>query len=173
MKDLVIYKENLIIYTDGSTRIKNQKGFNNIGGYGYVVFKDDTIIDAFGKQVENTTNNRMELTAIIEAMKKYGSTGYDVWDCPTIYTDSQYALNCLTVWGPVWKLNNWIKQDNKTPENLDLVQEGLELLDKYYFSIVKCDGHSGIEGNELADKLATGIISREEVLKIPTSNQEY
>ncbi len=164
--------ENLIIYTDGSTRIQNKKGVNNIGGYGYVVYQDDKIIDAFGKQVENTTNNRMELTAIVEVLKRYGSTGYDVWDCPTIYTDSQYALMCLTVWGPTWKQNDWLKQDNKIPENLDLIQEGVELLEKYFFCILKCDGHAGIEGNELADDLATGNISREEVLNLYSSNEK-
>ena len=154
---------NLIIYTDGSTRIQNKKGANNIGGYGYVVYKDGQIIDAFGKQVENTTNNRMELMALNEAIQKYGTK--DPWDAPIIYTDSRYALMCLTDWGKTWERNNWIKSDNKEPENLDLVKRGVYLLEFFNAELKKCDGHTGIEGNELADKLATGLISSEEILK--------
>ena len=62
-------KNKLIIYTDGSTRIRNQKGALNKGGYGFVVYKNDFIIDAYGEQVDNTTNNRMELTAIINGIE--------------------------------------------------------------------------------------------------------
>ena len=154
---------NLVIYTDGSTRIKNKKGANNIGGYGYVVYDGEQLIDAFGEQVENTTNNRMELTALNEAIQKYGTK--DPWEAPIIYTDSQYALMCLTVWGKSWERNGWLRSNNKEPENLDLVQRGIYLLEFFNAVLKKCDGHSGIIGNELADQLATGLISSEEVLK--------
>ena len=62
------------IFTDGSTKIKNKKGFPNKGGFSYIVYQDNIIIDAFSKQVENTTNNEMELTALIAAIEKYGTS---------------------------------------------------------------------------------------------------
>ena len=152
------------IFTDGSTKIKNKKGFSNKGGFGYVVYQDNIIIDAFSKQVENTTNNEMELTALITAIEKYGTS--ETWDCPIIYSDSMYAINCLTLWGQTWKNNQWKKSNNQTIENLELVKKGISLLDSgnYNVEIQYCKGHNGIEGNELADKLATREITVEEIL---------
>lgn len=159
----------LTIYTDGSTRINNKRGVNNIGGYGYIVYnKDNEIIDAYSEQVENTTNNRMELMALLSVIKKYGTE--DTWDCPTVFTDSQYALMCFTSWGSTWKTNGWVRSNGEKIENLDLIQEGINLIEsgKYNVNIQKCSGHNGIEGNELADKLATGKIMPKEII-----NMEY
>ena len=150
----------MIIYTDGSTRGRNEKGALNQGGYGVVVYANNIIIDAFGKQVKNTTNNRMELTAIKEALKRYG-TSPDNWDAPTIYTDSSYCVMSLTKWIHTWKVDNWIRPGGKPVENEDLMKELYDLLyiKDRFGHITKCSGHNGIIGNELADKIATGTIT--------------
>jgi ribonuclease HI len=155
----------LKIYCDGSTKIKNQKGVDNKGGFGYIVYKNDKIIDAYSEQVNNTTNNEMELTALINVIKKYGTE--DPWDAPTIYSDSRYATQSLTKWIYTWSSNNWKTSTRQPVENLELIKEGYKLLQsgKYNVNIEYCKGHNGIIGNELADKLAKGEITPEEVLK--------
>ena len=151
------------IYVDGSAQ-KNQKNINNIGGFGYVVYNNNIIIDAYSKQVTNTTNNEMELTALVNVIKKYGTT--DPWEAPSIYSDSRYAIQCLTVWAYKWSINNWKTSTKQPIENLVLIKEGFELLcsGNYCVNIEYCKGHSGILGNEIADRLATGRLSPEEVL---------
>ena len=63
-----------------------------------------------------------------------------------------------------WARNNWLKSDNKVPENLELIQAYYDWYNKgYRINLKKIKGHSGIEGNELADKLATGKIMVNEV----------
>ena len=160
-------KNKLVIFTDGSTRIRNQKGALNKGGYGFVVYDGSIVIDAFREQVDNTTNNRMELTAIIKALEKYGAE-YDSWDAPIIYTDSSYVVMSLTKWIHTWKQDDWIRPSGYPVENVDLMKRAYELLYEtdHYANIIKCPGHNGLVGNELADKLATGKISSEEVLKL-------
>lgn len=153
------------IFCDGSTRISNKKGTNNEGGFGYVVFDSETnyIIDAYSKQVKNTTNNEMELYALYYAIAHYGTK--DEWDCPEIYSDSQYAINCATVWGRKWMANDWRKSDGKPVENQQIIYDIHQLLasGNFHVNINYIKGHSGIIGNELADKLATGTMTAEEV----------
>lgn len=152
------------IYTDGSTRIKNKKGENNIGGFGYVVYDDKTgyIVDAYSEQIQNTTNNRMELQALYEVIKKYGSDS--IFGANIVFTDSAYVMKCITEWADTWCKNNWKTSKGTPVENLDLIKPMYDLYWRDHFIVIKkCDGHSGIEGNELADKLATGTLTAEEV----------
>ena len=153
------------IFCDGSTRISNKKGTNNEGGFGYVAFDSETnyIIDAYSKQVKNTTNNEMELFALYYAIAHFGTK--DEWNCPEIYSDSQYAINCATIWGPRWVANDWRKSDGKPVENQKIIYAILQLLNSgnFHVNINYIKGHSGILGNELADKLATGTMTAEEV----------
>lgn len=153
------------IYCDGSTRIKNKKGIDNIGGFGYVVYNDSGyIIDAYSEQVKNTTNNRMELQALYEVIKKYGSDS--IFGANKVYTDSAYAMKCITEWSDTWNRNGWITSKGNPVENQDLIKQIYDLYWNDHFIVIeKCSGHNGIEGNELADKLATGAITAEEVLE--------
>ena len=137
------------IYTDGSA-IKDK-----YGGFGVVVYKDGKIIDYYSKREENTTNNICELKAILYALIKYGKYS----PTPIVYSDSSYAINCLETWRPTWKSKGWVKYDNKPIKNLELIQAYDELKEKGYNIILKkVKGHDNIEGNELADQLATGKI---------------
>ena len=135
------------IYTDGSAHYKDK-----LGGIGvYIKFgKGDQVKEKIiSRGYSNTTNNRMELRAIIEAMKAITVKSYEVH----IYTDSELCVNTFTSW-----IIRWEKESYAGRKNVDLLVEGLEELRKFpkgnvVFHWVK--GHNGIQGNEIADLLAT------------------
>ena len=139
----------IIIYTDGSAHPNPGPG-----GYGVIITENDKIIDVFGKQNnEITSNNREEMKAIIWALENYGKYS------PIVYSDSSYAVNTYKKWMFDWERRGWKKSDKKTPENLAIIQNYYKLyMDGWRIDLRKCDGHSGIEGNEMADDLATGKI---------------
>lgn len=145
------------IYTDGSCP---RNGFNSkIAGIG-IHFPNNTELDV-SKILEYPpfTNQRAELKAIHDALliadKHFSGKKYQ------ILTDSQYSINSLTKWGKTWKNNGWKKNDGLTPNNLDIIIPTMEILSnmkrRVKFTHVK--GHSGIVGNEKADKLATSACS--------------
>lgn len=145
----------LEIYVDGSC--KGNGSSSNDGGFGVVVTENNKIIHTYSQKEQNTTNNRMELKAILYAIHNYGSK--DVDNIPIVYSDSAYSINTLTNWMFNWANNNWTKSDNKTPENLELIQEYYDLfLAGYRINLQKVKGHAGIKFNELADKLAKGEV---------------
>lgn len=146
------------IYTDGSC--KRNPG---PGSWAAIVVEDGIVIEAMQSEiVADTTNNRMEMSAILWAKQNYGSAWINT---PIIYTDSAYALNSFTTWLPNWKKNGWTKYDGGQIENLDLVK----LYDRFesiglQADIRKVNGHSGHQWNELADQLATRKITPKEIL---------
>lgn len=141
----------IIIYTDGST-LGNGTATSK-GGFGVVVYKDNKIINAYQHFEEKTTNNEQELKAILWAMINYGKNN----ETPIVYSDSAYSVNSLTSWIYDWQRRGWKKANKKTPKNLDLIQTYWELLNKgYKINLQKVKGHANVEGNELADALATG-----------------
>ena len=80
-------------------------------------------------------------------------------DGHVVWSDSAYAVNTINIWMYSWASKGWLKSDNKTPENLDIIKKIYELnKNGYYIRLVKVKGHKGIKGNELADDLATGRI---------------
>lgn len=141
----------LKIYTDGAC-----SGNPGPGGYGIAVFDDDSLIAVYGESAKDTTNNRMELEALIGALHLF---------CPpdigaTIYSDSSYVVNTYNTWMHSWQANGWIKSDKKVPENLELIKELYDLSKKHRLvQLEKIKGHCRIAGNEIADALATGRIS--------------
>ena len=140
------------VYTDGSCR-----GNPGPGGVGAVVYKDGTVEHTFSQGYYNTTNNRMELRAIIEVLKKFGAV-----EKITVWTDSEYARKGITQWMDGWKKNNWMRMERGRPKplkNADLWQELDTLVDDHVvFKWIK--GHSNEEGNETADALATRASAR-------------
>ena len=104
---------------------------------------------------DNTTNNRMELTAAIEALK-----ALKMPTKITIYTDSTYVKDGLTKWIEKWKKNGW-KSSNKKPIKNEDLWKTLELENRKHRVIWEwIKGHNGREGNELADKLATNEVRK-------------
>ena len=146
------------IYTDGSC-----KGNPGSGSWGAIVVEDGVVIEAIQSEiVPDTTNNRMEMAAILWAKNAYGSFFINV---PIVYTDSSYALNSFTNWIKGWKNNGWKKSDGSPLENLDLIK----MYDRFeqlgmMIDLRKISGHTGHQWNELADQLATRKITPKEIL---------
>lgn len=154
-------RRNLLItyYTDGSC-----KGNPGPGGYGCVGLNENNeVVMCAASSSYSTTNNREELKSILHILEKFGSPDKPV---PTVYSDSSYAVNTYNNWMFSWARNNWIKSDKKVPENLDIIKEYYELIQKgYNINLNHIRGHKGILGNEIADKLASGQMTVDEIVK--------
>lgn len=136
----------MTIYTDGSC-LRNPDGPG-----AFAVICVDTQ-EEYAEYFPSTTNNRMEMLAIIYAVEHYCKP--ELFYIPTIYTDSNYALSTFTTWMYSWERNGWKRPKNQPVENLDLVQRYWNLMQNgYKANLQKVKGHNGIEYNEKADKLA-------------------
>jgi ribonuclease HI len=132
------------IYTDGSCNPNP-----GLGGWGYVVFEDGREpVEGCGGE-KQTTNNQMEITAAVMALKSL-ETRTEV----TIYTDSQYVRKGITSWVKGWKRNGWMTASRKPVKNKELWQELEKSTGDHIITWKWVKGHSGNAGNELADKLA-------------------
>ena len=137
------------IYTDGAC-----KGNPGVGGWGAIIMQEEKKIELFGGENE-TTNNRMELMAVIMALKKI-SSNLEL----TIYTDSTYVQKSISEWIKNWKVNNWRSSSKKPVKNKDLWIELDEAVGSRKINWEWVKGHAGNEGNEKADELANqGVIS--------------
>jgi len=132
-------KKAVTLYSDGSSL-----GNPGFGGWG-------TILEYKGKELElsgsepNTTNNRMELTAVIKGLQKLKEP------CSVkVVTDSSYVANAINSW-----LKNWIAKDFKKVKNVDLWKEYLEAAKIHDIEATWVRGHNGHPQNERCDKLAT------------------
>ena len=131
-------ESNIVIYTDGGCR-KNP----GIGGWGALLIYNGNKKEIKGSSLE-TTNNRMELTAVIEALKIIKKK------IPiTLYTDSQYVFYGITKWYYAWQKKNW-----KNVKNIDLWHNLVSLTVKHQITWHWVRGHSNNEGNIYVDKLA-------------------
>lgn len=134
------------LYTDGAC---SQNG-TWIGGYGAVLIYGDITKEISGYE-ENTTNNKMELKAVIEGLKALKKKA-DV----TIFTDSAYIYNAFTKnWINNWQANGWINSQNEPVSNQELWKELIELCQKHNVAWQKVKGHADNKYNNLCDKLAT------------------
>lgn len=145
------------IYTDGGCSMNGNP--EAIGGWGYaIVGEDDFLIKANYGATKSTTNQKMELTAAIEACKDI-STIIDInkeWsdDHVTIYSDSAYLINCVNkLWYINWQSNGWRNSKKEPVANQELWIELLPFFNNLNFSFQKVAGHSGIYWNEYVDKL--------------------
>lgn len=139
-------QEKIIIFTDGASR-----GNPGPGGWGAVVVRDGSFEELGGKE-DGTTNNRMELKAAIEALKKISDDPRPV----VIYTDSSYVVNGITKWVRGWKAKGWVTSQKQEVLNRELWEELHDLAesrDTIKWTVVS--GHSGVFGNERADVIAT------------------
>ncbi len=136
--------DTITIYTDGAC-----KGNPGPGGWGAWLSAGGQDKELWGGAAM-TTNNRMELTAVIEALSALRREGSSV----VIHTDSQYVRQGITTWIHNWKKRGWKTTDNKPVKNIDLWQrlDTLAAAHKVQWHWVK--GHAGDPGNERADALA-------------------
>lgn len=162
-----------ILYTDGSAKKNGSKDAE--GGFGVVVCEvhgDEApenylVVDAYAERTVGTTNNRMEMSALLWALKHYGGEEHrgNGFLIPIVYSDSMYCVNSFTNWIRGWKANGWVRAGNKPLENLDLIKEWDRLCSEgYKIDLRYIKGHNGEVWNEIADRLATGQISPQQVL---------
>lgn len=139
---------NVEIYTDGAC-----SGNPGAGGWASVLLYEQHKKEIYGNAKE-TTNNRMELTAVIEALKALKRP------CNvTLYSDSKYIVDSVNKdWVYKWEANNWIKSDKKPALNVDLWKELLALLEIHRVKFVWVKGHNGNVYNERCDELAISAI---------------
>lgn len=144
----------VIIYTDGGC-----SGNPGPGGWGVVVIFNGEARQLSGGE-KNTTNNRMELTAAINALSIVKNTPNFKNHKITVNIDSQYVKNGITVWIKGWKLKGWKTADKKPVKNQDLWIQLDELNSALNVSWNWVKGHAGIEYNEICDQLCQKEIAR-------------
>jgi ribonuclease HI len=139
----------VVIYTDGAC-----KGNPGPGGWGALLQCDGNERELFGGE-PHTTNNRMELTAVIQALgclKRRRPVA--------VYTDSQYVKNGIQTWIHAWKRNGWKTADRKAVKNADLWRELDRLAAQHDIGWHWVKGHADTPGNQRADELANrGVTS--------------
>ena len=137
--------QHVVIYTDGAC-----KGNPGPGGWGALMTTGDTVKEIFGGEL-GTTNNRMEMTAVIEALAALKRP------CRvTLHVDSQYVLKGMTEWLKGWKARGWRTATKEPVKNVDLWQK-LDILVNDSGHVIEWHwvrGHDGDPGNERADVLA-------------------
>lgn len=111
----------------------------------------------YGAYEEIGTNNIAELNALHQALIIASQTHSE--NIISIYSDSKYAIDCITTWAYGWKANGWTKKGGEI-KNLELIIEAHNLYEKLKnkIEIIHVKGHSGVEGNELADRMAVYTI---------------
>ncbi|MDE2343073.1 MAG: ribonuclease HI [Betaproteobacteria bacterium] len=131
------------IYTDGAC-----KGNPGPGGWGALLAYQGTERELFGGEA-HTTNNRMELTAVIEALKALKRS------CQVaLYTDSQYVQKGIMEWIKGWERNGWKTASRQPVKNADLWRELSQEVARHQVEWHWVKGHAGHPGNERADRLA-------------------
>lgn len=138
------------IYTDGAC-----SGNPGVGGWGAILFYRDEKREISGYE-ENTTNNKMELTAAIKALERLKEP------CEVeLYSDSAYLVNAfLEGWLTKWQMNGFKSSNKKPVQNVDLWQKLIELNNTHKITWIKVKGHADNVYNNRCDALATGEISK-------------
>ena len=132
------------IYTDGAC-----KGNPGNGGWGALILHEKEAIEIFGGEKE-TTNNRMELTAVIKALEKIQGQEGEI----EVYTDSTYVQKGISEWIINWKRNSWKSSNKKPVKNQDLWIRLDQLKQQKTIEWKWVKGHAGHPENERADILA-------------------
>jgi len=146
----------LIVFTDGAC-----SGNPGPGGWGAIVAFGEDRVRELGGQESSTTNNRMEMTAAIEALRFAAASGEKISDL-IVYTDSKYMIDGLTKWISGWIRNGWINGGGEPVKNKDLWVELHRLKTEFEksgtsFRLQYVAGHSGVDGNERCDAIAQGF----------------
>ena len=141
-------KKRVTLYTDGAC-----SGNPGLGGYGGILIYQDVKREYSGAE-KQTTNNRMELMAVIVGLKRLK------YPCIVdVYSDSAYTVNAyLNGWIYAWKKSGWKKADKKAVQNVDLWEELYALTQTHEVTFHKVAGHADNELNNRCDELARGAI---------------
>ncbi|MFT5179769.1 MAG: ribonuclease HI [Candidatus Paceibacteria bacterium] len=150
------------IFTDGSSR-----GNPGPGGWGTIVLSGNKVIE-YGGRNKSTTNNRMELNAVIEGLSNV------MQDIPvSVYTDSSYVAKGSQFWIKGWKNNSWMTQQKTEVLNKDLWEKMDKVLEgkKITWNVIK--GHAGVPGNERCDKIATSFADDVDIELFNGNSSDY
>jgi ribonuclease HI len=131
------------IYTDGAC-----KGNPGPGGWGALILQGDTKNEIYGGEA-NTTNNRMEIMAVIRALRTINAENEI-----TVFTDSTYVQKGINEWIAKWKINGWRTSNKKEVKNKDLWVQLDNLTSQLRINWIWVKGHSGHPENDRADYLA-------------------
>jgi ribonuclease HI len=143
--------DTVVLYTDGAC-----SGNPGPGGWGSVLMYRGHRREMSGGE-DQTTNNRMELMAVIKALEALKRP------CKIkLHTDSTYVMKGMTEWLENWKRRNWRTADKKPVKNVDLWQRLEQAMGRHEVEWRWVRGHSGDTENERADELARGAIPRQE-----------
>ncbi|MDR2519111.1 MAG: ribonuclease HI [Spirochaetaceae bacterium] len=150
----------LLIYTDGGC-----SGNPGPGGWAYIIIqggsaketKETVVAEQWGAE-QDTTNNRMELQAVIAALEALIHLD-ESYGFVTVYTDSQYVQKGISMWIHQWKKKNWKTSDNKPVKNVDLWQRLDELSSTFLLSWEWVKGHAGNRFNERCDRMTQEAIA--------------
>lgn len=153
-----------ICFTDGASR-----GNPGKGGWGAIVlFKGQ--VKEFGGRAEETTNNRMELQALLGALRNLKTMGASE---AIIATDSVYVARGADSWLPAWKAKGWKTKLGEAVANSDQWQEIYDLLQEIRVKFVTVSGHVGTPGNERCDEIATSFADETPVALYDGEAQKY
>lgn len=159
----------IIIYTDGASR-----GNPGRGGYGSIaIFPNGKVIEIGGGE-DNTTNNRMELMAVLKALELAEERGEGAEI--ELLSDSAYVVNGLNGWVYAWEKNGWKTKEGKDVMNQDIWQSlfGLAFrLSKKGLKILKVAGHAGVVLNERADIIAQAFADKEQIMLFVGDKNQY
>lgn len=141
------------IYTDGSS-------MKSRSGWGFVAVRNGEIIHTeSGQESVDKTNQQMELIAAIRGLSWWDNSHYSITDPVTIFSDSAYLINCyIEKWYNTWRNNGWYNSKKEPVANQSLWYCLIPFFDNPKCFFLKVKGHSGHTYNELADKLAQGIV---------------
>jgi len=146
-------EEHIRIYCDGAC-----SGNPGLAGSGLAIYSNNkNPVLLHGDFVEMGTNNIAELNALYQALLIAKQTSSE--NIITIFSDSKYSIDCITTWAYGWKAKGWAKKGGEI-KNLELIKKTHELYEriKDLIEIKHVKGHAGIEGNELADRMAVTAI---------------
>ena len=142
--------QQVTIYTDGAC-----SGNPGVGGWGAILICNNFYKELNGAEA-NTTNNRMELLAVIKSLSYLKKSC-----CVTLYSDSAYVVNAFNQkWIDSWVSNDWITSGRKPVRNKDLWLQLLQILKAHTTSFVKVKGHADNKYNNRCDELARNSIEK-------------
>ncbi len=147
---IISFKMKYKIYTDGAC-----SGNPGPGGWAAIIIENNKVKDMFSGSEKNTTNNQMELLAPIKAIQKFKKKSEI-----SIFTDSTYVRDGITVWIKQWEKNGWKTASKKPVKNKELWKKLKNLSSKHSIKWIWVKGHAQDKYNNLVDELAQGAIKK-------------
>jgi ribonuclease HI len=136
----------IFMHTDGAC--SGNQDANNIGGWGTILEYGNHTKELFGGEI-NTTNNRMEMTALLKGLQAINKKGMTIW----AFSDSSYLINCFREkWYLNWLRNNWKTSKKTAVENRDLWESLLCYLDIHRIDFFKVKGHVNLQSKSVDQK---------------------